>query len=225
MENINYRRGKIEFNKLMIRIAEIFGSFYSYIKLNKSHIKVKGIKGKIPNKGGILIAAHHEEWVDPLVIKKAIKRRLNWVVATKVFGESILEHKFLKKIVDMVGIISIDPERPERNKGLFDYIAYLLEIGEAVVIFPEGNLRNERRGKRLGKFKDGIIRIVKFTKKQINKKIPIYPLGLEYKKRGNVKEAYIKVGNPFFVDDKESIKKAMAKLMKEIARLSNIKNG
>ena len=220
MENSKYRVRKTAFNKLLIRILI---PLYCKFGLNKLNVKIKEIVGKIPDRGGVLIASHHEEDADPFVIKKVIKRRLNWVAATKFRGKSIFEYKLFKKLLDRLGIISIDPKNPKRNKGLFDYITYLLEIGEAVVIFPEGNLRSERNNKRLGKAKDGIIRIAQFAQKTIGKKIPIYPLGLEYRKKDRITNAYVRIGNPFYVSNKEDPKKAMLKLIKEIAILSNIK--
>lgn len=224
MKNINYKRGKPAFNKLITKIAYIFIDFYSYIKLNKLNTKVKEIKGKVPNRGGFLIAPHHEEWVDVLVIKRSIKRRLNWIAATEVYMKNLVKYRFFKKLISLIGIVSIDTERPERNKGFFDYVTYLLKIGEAVVIFPEGNLRIERDNKRLGKAKDGVIRIAQFAQKRIDRNIPIYPIGLEYKRKDGIKEACMRIGAPFFVEDKDNPKKAMARLMKEIAKLSHIRN-
>jgi len=221
MGNSNYKIGKPAFNKLLIKAII---PCYLWFGLKKLKVTVKEIAGKLPDKSGILIAPHHEDDADPFVIKKATKRRLNWIAATKFRSRSIFEYKLLRSITDMLGIISIDPKNPERNKGLFDYVTYLLKIGEAVVIFPEGNLRNERNNKRLGKAKDGVIRIAQFAQKKLRKKIQIYPIGLEYKKKDNVTEAYMRTGIPFYVSSKENPKKAMLKLIKEIAILSNIKN-
>ena len=230
MENSNYKIGKPAFNKLFILvIVDFLSVLYAYFKLKSLNIKIRKTYTKIPKKGGILIAAHHEEWVDPLVIKKNIERRLNWVAASinfmdDVFGDNIFWRRFFKKLLDKIGIISIDKKNPKRNIGFVEYITYLLKIGEAVIIFPEGNFRSERNNKRLGKVKDGVIRIAQFAQKKLNRKIPIYPIGLEYRKKNKLTEAYVRIEGPFFVDNKENSTKAMQRLMKKIAILSNIKN-
>lgn len=228
---INYKRGKPAFNKLLIkfmytlRIWEIIFYFFRKKSPNMLPTRRIHIKGSVPKKEGILVAAHHEEWDDAIIIIRSLRRRLNGIAATETYLKNVLKNRFLRKFIDMAGIISIHNGKHEKNKGLFDYVAYLLEIGEAIVIFPEGNLRGERGNKRLGKAKDGVIRIAQFTQKKINKKIPIYPIGMDYKKKKYKKEAYVRIGNPFFVSNTENSKKAMSRLMKEIARLSNIKNG
>jgi 1-acyl-sn-glycerol-3-phosphate acyltransferase len=220
MKRINYKVGKRTFSKLLIKISV---PIYINLKLFTLKTKAQQISGSVPYKGGVLIAAHHEDDADPFIIKKAIKRRLNWISASKVFGESILDHRFLKWFIDLFGVISIDKENPARNKGFFYYVAYLLSMGEAVVIFPEGNLMNERNDRRLGAAKDGVIRLAQFAQKKINKKVPIYPVGIEYRKNGRHKDAFIRIGSPFLVNNEDNPKTAISRLMRDVARLSNIK--
>lgn len=219
IETSYYRVGKPAFNVFLTRALP----FYSRFVLKYSNIKVREVTGRIPNKGGILIAPHHEEEADVFMIQSVIKRRLQWVAWIKFFGKNMLEYKLLKRISDLFGGIFIDPQNQERNKGLFEYITYLLKIEEAVVIFPEGSLRRQRNNKKLGKAKDGVIRIAQFAQKKLKRKIPIYPVGLEYKKKGSITEACMRIGTTFYVNNRENSKSAMLKLMKEIAILSNIK--
>ena len=115
-----------------------------------------------------------------------------------------------------MGAIPIDKKNPKRNIHLFDHVTALLQMGEAVVIFPEAYLRSERNGKRLGKAKDGVIRLAQYASKKLHKNIPIYPVGLEYRK----KDAYVKIGSAYFTDNS---KQQIKKLMKKIAYLSNIR--
>ena len=110
MEGSNYRVGKPAFNKLLIGMIL---PFYCWLGLKKLDVRVKEITGKLPDSGGILIASHHEGDADPFVIKKAAKRRLNWIAAAKFHGRSIFEYKLLKKITDWLGVVSIDPKNPE----------------------------------------------------------------------------------------------------------------
>jgi 1-acyl-sn-glycerol-3-phosphate acyltransferase len=216
MENSNYIAGKKSFSPFLIRLV---GWPYCFFMTKKMNLKVKDIQGKIPDKGGILIACHHEDDADPFVVKKAVKRRLHWMAATRIAGKSILDRPILKKILDLLGFLSIDADRPERNKGLFDYIAYIISIGEAVIIFPEGNLRNQRKN-RIGQAKNGVIRIAQHAQQKYGRDVPVYPIGIRYERTGKRKDGYIKIGKPMFFGSSENPKIGIKRLMKNISRLS-----
>lgn len=51
------------------------------------------------------------------------------------------------------------------------------------------------------------------------------PKLLESIKKGKMIEAYIMIGEPFYVYNEENSKKSMSNLMKKIIELSNVKNG
>lgn len=210
---ITYKK-KIYYNPIFI---EIFRFIYPLIFFF-AKVKIKSIEGKIPNKGPLLIASHHEEVVDPFVIDLAAKRRLFWVadLMSPNSEKRLPDTKFFKWITIRMGIIPIDKKNTKRNVNLFDYLFCLLNKGEAIVFFPEVYLRFER-AERFGKFKDGVVRVALEYEKRFNKKIPIYPLGLNYVKNKNIKEANIKIGNVFFVKSR----KDKTGLFNEIKRLSS----
>lgn len=175
------------------------------------------VKGKIPLKGPILIAAHHEGLADQYIIVIQTKRRLFWVADTTSpsSNTSLVDQKFKKWLLFRLGAIPIDKKNPKRNAHLFEYLLFLLKRGEAIVFFPEAYLRDERNGKKFGEFKDGIVKLALEYEKRFNKKIPVYPIGLSYKGK-RIKRAYLNIGNVISI---ESIKDKN-KLFNEIKKLS-----
>lgn len=204
--NTNYKIGKFYFSKFVIRT---FGEAYTSIGLK---VKIKQVIGTTPH-GGCILACHHENDFDPFVINRAISRRLNWVARARMFGKSVLDNKLLKWMTDLFGVISIDHNR---NEGLFDYLSWLMSKGEAIVMFPEGNLLHEREGRKFGEPKDGVIRIIQHAESLYNVKFPIYPVGLAYRN----KYVVVKIGNPFYAEGLPE--KEIHRLMKEIKVLSCI---
>ncbi len=176
------------------------------------NVKTTNIKGKIPLKGPLLIAAHHEGLADQYIIGINIKRRLFWVADTTPFGVCLADSPLMKWIMLKIGAIPIDKRNSKRNVNLFEYLLYLLKRNEAIVFFPESYLRYERKNEKFGKFKNGVIRLALEYEKKFNKKIPIYPVGLCYKR----KEVYMAIGKEFFV----SSLKDRIKLFNEIKKLS-----
>jgi len=204
-------------NILLLKIVE----FLAPAILLLMRTRLKSIKGNIPKKGALVIAAHHEGWQDPFIIDLGLKRYVHWVCDTRPLGISLMDSGFYKKFLMKLGAIPIDKENPKRNKFLYDTFTKLINQQEAIVIFPEGNLRFERKGKRLGQAKDGVVKLTRYAQKKLNKKIPIYPIGFEYKK-GAVINAHLKIGKPIFIGNNTN-EKTLKKIMKEIAHLSNIK--
>jgi 1-acyl-sn-glycerol-3-phosphate acyltransferase len=205
---------KIYFNDIFIKLLRAITPIILFFL----KVRIKKVEGTIPKNGPLLIAAHHEHLADQFIIGLPIKRRLFWIAditppgSKKSFADQPLKKWFLVR----VGAIPIDKKNPQRNIHLFDHVTAILQMGEAVVIFPEAYLRSERNYKRLGKAKDGVIRLAQYASKKLHKKIPIYPIGLEYRK----KDAYVKIGSAYFADNS---KHQIKKLMKKIAYLSNIK--
>ena len=209
---IKYKK-KIYYNKLFIKIGKIITPFILlFLKT-----KIEKVRGNIPNKGALLIAAHHEEFADQYIMGTQIKRRLFWVADTTPFGICLADSFFIKWLMLRLGAIPIDKENQKRNINLFDYLLYLLRRGEAIVFFPEAYLRSERKGKKFGKVRDGTIRLALEYEKRFNKKIPVYPLGIKYKKEDNIKKACLKIGKKIIISNK----KDKIKVVKEIKKLSS----
>lgn len=183
--------------------------------------KLKSIEGNLPEKGPIVIASHHEGWQDPFIIVLSLKRYAYWVCDTRPLGIPLIDAGFYKKFLMKLGIIPIDKVNTKRNKFLYKTFTQLIKKGEVIVIFPEGNLKSERKGKRLGKARDGVVKLTRYAQKELNKQIPIYPIGFEYKK-GFIMKSHLKIGKPIHINNNTN-EKVLKKIMKEIAHLSNIR--
>ncbi len=220
LENSNYVPGKRAYSEFLIFIAK---PLYRKIKLRKHNISEVVVDGFIPKTGGLIIAAHHEDDADPVVLMTAINRRLNWIASSKFKGESVLDHKAIKKLIDWFGIITIDAKNKERNAGLFDYLEYLTSIGESVVIFPEGNLKKERNNQKFGVAKDGVIRLANHIYEKTGFEVPIYPVGINYINVDSItgrRIAKIKIGKPFYIAKSDSTAD-IENLMSDIRELSS----
>ena len=148
------------------------------------------------------------------IIFLSIKRKLFWVADTTPFGISLADSFFVKWLLMKLGAIPMDKKNPKRNINLFHYLFYLLSRGKAIVIFPEAYIRSERYGKKFGTFKDGVIRIALEYEKKFNKKIPICPIGLKYKKVNNFLNAYLNIGNPITIKKLKDKSKLFDKIKK-----------
>ncbi len=82
--------------------------------------------------GGFLLLPNHLTWVDALVLQLACPRPIRFIV-----WEDIYELPFLRSLFRAVGALPISPRRA---KDTVREAAALIERGEIVCIFPEGEL-------------------------------------------------------------------------------------
>jgi len=207
---IEYKK-KIYYNRFFI----FFGKLAAPLIFKVLKTKLVNVTGDIPKKGPLLIAAHHEELADQYIIGSQIKRRLFWVADTTPFGKCLADTHFAKWFMLRWGAISIDKNNSYRNVNLFEHLLWLLEKGEAIVFFPEAYVKSERGNKRFGKFKTGVVRLALEYEKKFKKKVPIYPIGIRYKK-DKIKEAEMTIGNKIYVKNMKDSRK----VFDEIKRLS-----
>lgn len=94
-------------------------------------ISRKGLE-RVPGNGGILVAANHVSYADPLVLGISLPRRLRFIMAADQFEKPAM-HLF-SSLMDVI---------PIRRDGSADMgpirrALRLLKEGQAVAIFPEG---------------------------------------------------------------------------------------
>lgn len=105
--------------------------------------------GKNKMKGGVMISANHRSYLDPIIMITVFAGRRIHCVATKDLFDSKLKRAFFTRML----CIEVDTE----NFGLsaFHEITDRLNSGKAVVIFPEGQINNEKPDSMLT-FKSGV---------------------------------------------------------------------
>lgn len=124
---------------------------------------------RVPEEGPCVVVANHRSDLDPFIIMTNVKRPINW------FGASYLWNiPFFKDFLIGIGAIPISKYRSEIRSG-FDKAADLLEMGQAVGIFPEGwdYIGANQFDWSVGEFQTGFARIA------IETKSPVVPMALQ----------------------------------------------
>ncbi len=116
----------------------------------------------------------------------------------------------------------------EYNKRVREYTKRLYNNGEFLFSYPEGEVMHED----MGKIKTGVIRKTLEIQKEIDKEIPIIPMGTEY--NGFIKvpsmpkpPAVVRIGEPKIIEpdileDKSRFEEFGRELGEEIAYLSGL---
>ncbi len=141
----------------------------------------------LPPSGPVLLLPKHQKYVDiPLenILLREVSRKGNWVMKDglpkwfELFGGiSIKRAKDVRKIKDR-GKRKIAVEEARKQKlEVMDYISFLYDSGEVVVMHPEGTRCPDKVGERLKM--DFVDQAVELSKSgRIN--ISLIPLGFDY---------------------------------------------
>jgi 1-acyl-sn-glycerol-3-phosphate acyltransferase len=95
-------------------------------------VKVRGAY-RVPKQGGVLILANHLSDIDPIVVQYACPRAVNFMAKSELFEMPVIGP--LMKFFRAFGV-----KRGEPDRKALKFSADLLKAGEAVGIFPEGQL-------------------------------------------------------------------------------------
>ncbi len=119
---------------------------------------------KIPKTGPIIIIANHVSYVDGLVMQVGCKRNIRFMIDQYIYNLPGVNYfmSFTKAIPILAKKESVEQALNEISKGL--------EAGDAVGIFPEGQLTYTGN---LGRFKPGIEWIIE------RDPVPIYPIAIK----------------------------------------------
>ena len=142
-------------------------------------VKVYGAE-KVPQSGGLVVAANHESMLDMFMIGYRLPRYLKWMAKEEIF-----KNKLLGKIFTACGAYPV--KRNSRDLSAARTTFELLEKGEAVGIFPQGT--RSRGNGRNNKAKHGV------SKFAIEAGVPVQPVAIWGKIRlfGKV---YVRFGDP-----------------------------
>lgn len=116
--------------------------FYVVLKVF-NRLEVIGSEN-VPEKGGVIVAANHVSYLDPLVIGAALKRRATYIAKQELFKVPLLSI-FVKSFS-----FPVDRDRPQPST--IKETIKKLKSGALIVMFPEGgrspdgNLLDAKRG-------------------------------------------------------------------------------
>jgi 1-acyl-sn-glycerol-3-phosphate acyltransferase len=102
--------------------------FYIFFKVF-NRLEVIGSEN-VPEKGGVIVAANHVSYLDPLVIGAALKRRATYIAKQELFEVPLLGI-FVKSFS-----FPVDRDRPQPST--IKETVKKLKSGALIVMFPEG---------------------------------------------------------------------------------------
>ena len=201
--------------------------FIITIILKLARLFVRGVSGleNIPKKGGFIIAANHESYLDSYIIGAVIVPKIDKQIHFLTFKTGLGIKLFGEKIAhDWAACIFVEKGK---EKEALDKTIHLLKKGEIVGIYPGG-----RTSKRLRKGKTGAVRAA------LRARVPIVPVGLigtyniapKERRIPALKRCEIRIGEPIYLTKyynkkitKALLRKLTDELMLEIARLTGKK--
>lgn len=87
----------------------------------------------MPRKGGVLILSNHISDIDPILVQLACRRTIHFMAKSELF-----EIKLLGPLIRWFRTFPV--KRGEPDRAALRHAIELLKLGEAVCIFPEGEL-------------------------------------------------------------------------------------
>lgn len=143
----------------------------------------------VPQKGAVLLVGNHSSWIDIPIIVNGMKRRF-WFVA----GDLVRQNPVAYVVLSHLCVIWLT--RKNSQAGIAESIEKL-QAGEAVCIFPEGELTKDGEMQR---FRNGVAKIQQVTNVPV---IPFYVDGAfdiwskKQKKQLFFKKIKLTFGKPF----------------------------
>ncbi|HYE76804.1 MAG TPA: lysophospholipid acyltransferase family protein [bacterium] len=178
--------------------------------------------GHVPRTGGCLVAGNHPSLLDPAIILATCPRPVRFMAA-----EVLFKTPFIRWFLRGAGMIRVD--RKEGGAGAFRQALKALQAGEAVGIFPHGQL--------VGKYeevtpKDGAVQLAVRAGVPV---VPVYTEGTQYAlpKKSIIprllRQCAIVYGEPYTIPltkadlkDQEKVSAATAALMTRIKALKGL---
>jgi 1-acyl-sn-glycerol-3-phosphate acyltransferase len=122
---------------------------------------------RVPKTGGVLVLSNHQADIDPVVVQMACKRPIYFMAKSELF-----EMKGVRYILKLFRAFSVKRGEPDRTS--IKHAVSLLKEGEAVCIFPEGEL--SPNGELLP-LKPGIALVIRMAQ------VPVICLGIDGSRR------------------------------------------
>jgi len=169
------------------------------LKIHYKNIKSFNV-GAIPEKDPLIIAPNHpNSFLDALIIAVQVNRPLYFLARSDVFNKKWAA--FLLKKMQLIPIYRISEgiDKLHKNQETFDHCHEILANDGALLIFPEGLSKQE---KRLQELKKGLARIVfSFVGSHPQKRLSIVPVGINYDKiTAFNSHILVGFGHPFTLD-------------------------
>jgi glycerol-3-phosphate O-acyltransferase / dihydroxyacetone phosphate acyltransferase len=185
---------------MLYRILTIL--FYLTTKAYFRSITVYGKKFLPKKDKPVIFAANHPSaFMDPIMLAAQINRSLYFLARGDVFKK-----KFLRPILSQLHMLpvyksDVSPDQMHKNESTFAKCYDHLSINKAILIFPEGISKTERR---LREIKTGVARIALGAegKNDFKLGLTVVPIGLNYSNPHIFKgDVLLNFGKPILVSD------------------------
>jgi 1-acyl-sn-glycerol-3-phosphate acyltransferase len=140
----------------------VIEALVNMVCLTAFRARVRG-RERIPARGGVLIVANHQSFLDIPLVAVAARRHVAFVAR-----DSLARVAWLGFVMRRCGAILVRRERADR-RALEDMVAHLA-AGDAVAIFPEGT---RTRDGRVAPFRGGFQLVARRAG------VPILPAGIQ----------------------------------------------
>lgn len=162
----------------------------------------------LPADSAFILLAKHQRWVDIPLLGLATPRPLYYIAKFELF-KNALSSWFCSSL----GGIPLNRQRPLESRRSLNATIELLEMGEGIVIFPEGTYYRGQMG-------PGQIGMVRFVLSHL--KIPFIPVGINYTASGWRVGVRIHFGKASFPEPASPLNPFFNDLMAQIAHLSGL---
>lgn len=149
------------------------GRYFAYHFNVAFRVKVHNVGKKKKNlkiKGGGIIVANHQSFMDPLVLFCAFWRRRVYILAAEVVFDG---HPIRSKLLKLLGVIRID--RYNNDFDAFSKCLDILNAGHLLIMFPGGRIETDDTNNSM--YKGGASLLAHQTG------VPIYPVYLKKKEK------------------------------------------
>jgi 1-acyl-sn-glycerol-3-phosphate acyltransferase len=150
------------FENLSWKLAPIYRQLARLLVFTLYRVEFIGFE-KIPKDGPVILISNHISYVDGLILQAACKRPIIYIIDKPIYELPVVNY-FMR----LSKAIPIFPKKEDVQAAL-NQVSRALENGEAVCIFPEGQLTYTGH---LGRFKPGVEWIIE------RDPVQIYPIAL-----------------------------------------------
>lgn len=183
--------------KALIRLT--FFPFYRLETSGSEHL---------PRKKAFLLLPKHQRWQDIPLMAIATPQPLYYVAKHELF-----ENAIISRLLKFQGGIPLNRQKPLKSRDSIRAMIRFLNIGEGVVVFPEGTYYPNR----MGPGKGGILKLI------ISRlALPLIPVGFCYRKEGIRTRIIVSFGKPVYHKKQTSSDETLEQIMKAIADLSGL---
>jgi 1-acyl-sn-glycerol-3-phosphate acyltransferase len=152
---------------IFLLVPEYLLRFIAFVTTRAVYrFRVRG-EEHIPTTGAAILACNHVSYVDAVLLMAASPRPIRFIMDHRIFSVPVLGWLFrLAKAIP----IAPQQENPQVYAAAFEQARQVLEDGDLLGIFPEGNIT---RDGALAEFKGGIMKVLELQP------VPVVPMALQ----------------------------------------------